>query len=399
MFRTSAAGVAVGCLVLLAPDIAPCQQAPRADNDVTLRAPPTPEQAQPLKRRWFTEWFRDRDYFDPLVAEPRAPQIAFTFPAWANDFQYSVEPGTRLVWEVSLGREIPIFARANFDDATRVFPGSQGFGFWVDVSFHMIEDMGKDPSNPIINTDYRFSLGKVKYYRVISVSKDTSPSMPFPSWKSIAFRGDLYHHESTHLGDEFVIQGQAVHPGFERINVSFEFYDVTGAFNWERGDGLMHTIRGGTTGLIRPSDGYYSDHTLEFPESQQRDVFRSERNFEPYLQYQFFAPHIRTDARTPTEPSFGGSTEQPVRWAFFASADARRRIVLDYSKPTQDLEENTQWSFNVLAGLRSQPGNFRFSIKEFYGRMYYGVNPNGQLRSNKNYWLLGLGVNFAVGDR
>ena len=66
--------------------------------------------------------------------------------------------GNRLAWEVSLGREIPIFTRANFDDATRGLKGSQGFGLWVDVSFHMIEDMGKDPSNPIINTDYRFSL-------------------------------------------------------------------------------------------------------------------------------------------------------------------------------------------------------------------------------------------------
>ncbi len=71
----------------------------------------------------------------------------------------------------------------------------------------------------------------------------------------------------------------------------------------------------------------------------------------------------------------------------------------DYNKASQDVKEDTQWSFNLLAGLRSQPGNFRFSIKEFYGRVYYGVNPNGQLRSIKDYWLVGFGVNFAVGDR
>src|ERR1700752_4618127 len=100
----------------------------------------TSAQTAPVTRHWRNEWFRDRDYYNPLIAEPRAPQIAFTFPAWANEFQYSVEPGTRLVWEVSLGREIPIFARANFDDATQVLKGSQGFGLWVDVSFHMIED-------------------------------------------------------------------------------------------------------------------------------------------------------------------------------------------------------------------------------------------------------------------
>ena len=76
-------------------------------------------QPAPVTRHWRNEWFRDRDYFDPLIAEPRAPQIAFTFPAWIPELEFSVEPGNRLAWEVSLGREIPIFTRANFDDATR----------------------------------------------------------------------------------------------------------------------------------------------------------------------------------------------------------------------------------------------------------------------------------------
>src|SRR5262245_28679492 len=104
---------------------------------ITARAPRA--QPAPVKRDWRREVFRDRDYFDPLIAEPRAPQISFNFPAWSNGFEFSVEPGNRLVWDISLGREIPIFTMTNFDDSTRVFPGSQGLGVWVDVSFHMIE--------------------------------------------------------------------------------------------------------------------------------------------------------------------------------------------------------------------------------------------------------------------
>jgi hypothetical protein len=367
----------------------------------------------PVTRHWRNEWFRDRDYFNPLIAEPRAPQIAFTFPAWTPEFQYSVEPGTRLVWEVSLGREIPIFARANFDDATQVMKGSQGFGLWVDVSFHMIEDMGKDPSNPIVNTDYRFSLGKLKYYRVISVSAPTTGDNPVRRWKSIAIRWDLYHHESTHLGDEFVINGQGAHPDFERQNVSYEFYDIAGAFNWERGDGLLHSIRGGTTGLVKPSHGYYSDHTLMFPVDTQRTVAKSERNFEPYIQYEFHAPHrtkrsadpfgapgaTSAAASAPALQASAGAFEQPTRWAPFVSADLRRRIVLDFNKASDDVKEDTQWSINLLAGIRSQAGNFRFAIKEIYARFYRGVNPHGQLRNDKDFWLVGAGINFAVGDR
>ena len=412
MSRVHCLPVALAALPLLVPGTARAQSVASVDRATPPTAVTRTAQRAPVSRTWRSEWFRDRDYFDPLIAEPRAPQIAFTFPAWTPEFQYSVEPGTRLVWEVSLGREIPIFARANFDDATRGLKGSQGFGVWVDVSFHMIEDMGKDPSNPIINTDYRFSLAKLKYYRVVSVPAPTTGSDPVRRWKSIAVRADLYHHESTHLGDEFVINGQGAHPDFERQNVSFEFYDIAGAFNWERGDGLLHSIRGGTTGLVKPSHGYYSDHTLMFPVETEREVAKSERNFEPYIQYEFHAPHRTKLAADPFGPpatqgspsapglqTGAGAFERPARWAPFVSADLRRRIVLDFKKPSADTKEDTQWSVNLLAGIRSQAGNFRFAIKEIYARFYHGVNPHGQLRNEKDFWLAGFGVNFAVGDR
>ena len=303
--------VALAGVPLLVANPARAQSTPSTDRAVAVGAATGSVQPAPVTRQWRNDWFRDRDFFDPLIAEPRAPQIAFTFPAWIPELEFSVEPGNRLAWEVSLGREIPIFTRANFDDATRGLKGSQGFGLWVDVSFHMLEDMGKDPSNPIINTDYRFSLAKLKYYRVISVSPATTGPNPVRRWKSLAFRADLYHHESTHLGDEFVINGQGAHPGeFERQNVSFEFWDLTGAFNWERGDGLKHSVRGGTTGLVNPSHGYYSDHTLEFPEEARRDVFKSKRNFEPYVQYSSsrrIAPRTRSirSARLAAAPCQG----------------------------------------------------------------------------------------------
>jgi hypothetical protein len=412
MPRVHCLPVALAGAVVLVPGIARAQSVAPVDRVPAPAAVARAAQPAPVARQWRSEWFRDRDYFDPLIAEPRAPQIAFTFPAWTPEFQYSVEPGTRLVWEVSLGREIPIFARSNFDDATRGLKGSQGFGVWVDVSFHMIEDMGKDPSNPIINTDYRFSLAKLKYYRVVSVPPPTTGTDPVRRWKSIAVRADLYHHESTHLGDEFVINGQGAHPDFERQNVSFEFYDIAGAFNWERGDGLLHSIRGGTTGLVKPSHGYYSDHTLMFPVETQREVAKSERNFEPYVQYEFHAPHRTRLASDPfgataapgTQTASAlqagaGAFERPARWAPFVSADLRRRIVLDFNKPSADTKEDTQWSVNLLAGIRSQGGNFRFAIKEIYARFYHGVNPHGQLRNEKDFWLAGIGVNFAVGDR
>ena len=154
-------------------------------------------------------------------------------------------------------------------------------------------------------------------------------------------------------------------------------------------------------GLVKPSHGYYSDHTLEFP--TQRDVVKSERNFEPYIQYQFHAPHrtklfrsrsARRARRATPAPALlqpgAGAFERPARWAPFVSMDLRRRIVLDFNKASADIKEDTQWSVNLLGGIRSQPGNFRFAIKEIYARFYHGVNPHGQLRNQKDYLAGGL---------
>ena len=407
--------VLLASVFVLGPGVARAQSIPRPRvQPPRVPASPAPR-PPPLKRHWRNEWFRDRDYFDPLIAEPRAPQIAFTFPAWIPELRFSVEPGTRLAWEVSLGREIPIFTRANFDDATRVLKGSQGFGLWVDVSFHMIEDMGKDPSNPIINTDYRFSLAKLKYYRVISVSPIAPGAEPIRRWKSIALRGDLYHHESTHLGDEFVINAQGAHPGeFERQNVSFEFYDIAGAFNWERGDGLRHSIRGGTTGPRQAVARLLLGPHARVPGSARRREVEAQLRAVHPVPVLRSAPHEgrrgsrrhaghagrsgRRHARaTPAGPVRARSNGRPggrpsCRWT---SAAHRARL--------QQGERGHQGGHSVVGqSARGYPLAARqlpLAIKEIYARVYHGVNPHGQLRNQKDYWLAGFGVNFAVGDR
>lgn len=60
-----------------------------ADHPSEVRATATSAPPAAVVRTWRDEWFRDRDYFDPLIAEPRAPQIAFTIPAWIPDYQRS----------------------------------------------------------------------------------------------------------------------------------------------------------------------------------------------------------------------------------------------------------------------------------------------------------------------
>jgi len=322
------------------------------------------------------EWLLDKDWFLPLSADPKPPAITFAFPMITDEFEFSQESGKRMTWEVNVGKEIPIFTAQNFTTATPIV-GRWGVGLWVAVSFHVLEELGKDPSNPIINTDYRFSLATIKARRVQKASGRGPNHADY-----LDIKADLWHHESTHLGDEFVL-GAIQNPSFERINVSYEFWDVAGSYEWRRlkrvGDDpfYRHVVRGGLVGVWPYAGGYYSDHTLD---PAGRTIARSKRNLEPYLQYEFWAPH-------------GAKTFAP-----FASVDARYKTVYDYHKASDDVNEDKQWSTNLMAGFRT-PLEAPLSVKEIYARWYYGVNPHGQLRNQRDFTTFGIGINFNIGQR
>ena len=53
--------------------------------------------------------FGERVYFEPLRAEPRAATTVITFPAWSDEVPFVEIGGKRVVWDVSLGKEIPLF--------------------------------------------------------------------------------------------------------------------------------------------------------------------------------------------------------------------------------------------------------------------------------------------------
>src|SRR5687767_14193249 len=100
-----------------------------------------------LARPAGAQLFRDFDWYEPLTAEQRAARIAVNFGA-TDAFEFSVEPGRRFVWDIHLGRELPMIAFVKAVNPSVFRAGEWGVGLWAPVSFHMIEDF-KDPSNPI----------------------------------------------------------------------------------------------------------------------------------------------------------------------------------------------------------------------------------------------------------
>lgn len=305
-----------------------------------------------------TKVFRDSPYYEPLLAEPRPARTMLLIPAWSKEFPDSVESGTRFAWQISLGDELPILTVSDQSIDGPLNSDRWGFGLWIPISFHVIEDF-KDTSNPIVDTDYRFGF-MAKFQKRFETLQ-------------LGVRFVPWNHESTHLGDEYTILASR-DPSFERINVSYE--------NWEYGvslegeglfsDGDTWKMR---TGGRKPwgKDGYYSDHLLG---SEETTLTPSVANFEPSIgmEYRFSEWRGRQS---------------------YVSADTRRQTVYTYHQTAENPEER-QWSLNFQIGRAVPDGTKGVPMKQYFVQFYRGVNPYGQLRSQKNYWSAGIGFVFGI---
>jgi hypothetical protein len=311
--------------------------------------------ATPCIAQTQAKFFADATYYESLLADPRAHRIQILIPGWSDEFPHSVNEGKRFAWQVTLGDELPIVKVSNQESPLPMARGKFGFGLWIPISFHMIEDF-KDTSNPIVDTDYRFGfMTKLQY----GLSDTLRLGVKFVPWI----------HESTHLGDEYVILAQE--GAFERVNVSHE--------DWEYGvslEGDQWKIRHHGT---RPwkKKGYYSDHLLG---SDVATLTPSKKNYEPSFGFEYRISRVRWKTRR-----------------LYVSADTRNKLIYNYHQ-TPENPERRQWSHNLQVGLvqvADVGGEDRSPLKQIFVQVYYGVNPYGQLRSQEDFFSWGIGWVFG----
>jgi len=316
-------------------------------------------------------WLFERHaYYDPLSSEPRAASTKVMFPARSSSVPYAQHPGQSMVWDISVGDEIPVAGWSTSSvhkegDATPA--GSFSLAFYFPLSFHMVEDLGKDDSNPILNTDYRFgSMVKAQW----GLKEKLGHAHFGVRYVPIA-------HESTHLGDEFTLHAtQIFGNNFQRVNVSYQYWELGGSFepNFLADDRLQTKFRGG---LIHESFhkgiGWY-DSALIQPVGGT--VTLSKRNIEPYLGAEIFLTPADIDQH---------------KYGPFLSLDVRDRTVYGYNRPSQAIDEATEVSVNALIGYKHVQDGARIR-PSYYLRYYHGVNPAGQFRSQDNYQLYGFGI-------
>ena len=299
----------------------------------------------------------DRLYYEPLIAEQRAARIFLLFPGYSSRFPHSEEGDERFAWQVTMGREIPIFGWQSERIALQRFgPGKWGIGLWIPISFHVIEDF-RDESNPIVDTDYRFGL-MAKFQRGLTDR----------SWLSLRFVP--WAHESTHLGDEYTILASK-RPDFERINVSYEYKEYGISYERSYGRSSLLTLRHGGIWLWG-DDGYYSDHLLG---DETPSLSPSTNNYEPSFGIEYRLPRRNRTGRQ-----------------FIASLDLRHRLQYSFHHPASG-EEKRRATWTVAAGRAAVEGDRRF-LRSYFGYVTRGVNPFGQLREQYPFWAAGIGWIF-----
>jgi hypothetical protein len=305
-------------------------------------------------------WFAsDRLYYEPLLAEQRAARMSVLFPAWSSEFPHSVKPGTRFAWQVTMGREIPAWGmQSNSAGLERLGEGHWGFGVWIPISFHVIEDF-EDESNPIVDTDYRF--GTMLKFQA-GLPKQWTLSARFVPWA----------HESTHLGDEYTILAQRK-PGFERVNVSYEYKEYGISFERDFGassDGLVTLRHGGI--WLWGDDGYYSNHLLGDPTPT---LSASQKNYEPSAGFEY------------RHPRRGRAGRQ-----YIASVDLRWRLQYSFHHPVSGPERRRP-TLTLALGRTALQGDRR-AIRSYFLYFTHGVNPFGQLREQYPFRAAGIGWTF-----
>lgn len=305
--------------------------------------------------QWWS--FEDRRYYDALIAGVREPHLSALLASGTPiEFERS-DDDPRIVGDIDVGVEMPIVGWEQKDTLSGRLPQHAfGTGLWIPIDFHVIQDL-HDPSQPIVDTDYRFGL-------MLKAQYGLAPTQ----WLSARVH---LGHESTHIGDEFSIAGKRkFHDTFERIDVSWEYVDA--GLLYERIDGkTLSSIRGGVTANLRGS--YYATDPDSVTESARGPVIPSHNRKDPYL-----------GAEVRREEVLG-------RWDIYGSAELRYRSVYDYHRPSRDTPEERELSINVIAGMKINGANKASPFVRFYR----GVNPHGQFRNQKHYREIGIGVRLV----
>lgn len=263
------------------------------------------------------------------------------------------------------------------------------------ASAHLWMDISEPTTSPVVNTDYRVAAPTFTFLHRLQGEE----KVPFLRNYSIQFCP--FKHESTHIGDEMVLQRADKGYALRRVNVSYNYAELDVTLN-EPEDRYTqtHTFRVGVLVLLNPKHGWY------FIDSRDGDVNNIASNqpvhlnpnglperygpsgmpFEMWLQYQY------------------QSSCSPHGFQAIVSAEVRNRARYGYSltetmhvdAPREAKADPRRFTYSVFVGARYNMPHYDgyFSRIAAGVRAYHGNCPYGMFRSVDNFSSIGFSIVF-----
>lgn len=238
---------------------------------------------------------------------------------------------------------------------------------WLDLFEHI--------TAPVVNADWRISLPVWTFMHRTNMGFMRNYSVSFAPFK----------HESTHVGDEVVLQHVDHKFPLRRVNVSYNYSEYVFTVN-EAEDFRQecHTLRIGLMLLWNWKKGWY------FIDATDGDASLAQPRMSPweaYLQYQYQSPTSKHGFQA------------------VVAAEIRNRTLYGYPvfewNETEGMSYELQsekrvFTYNIFVGARfcnpRYDGYFsRFALGV---RAYHGNCPYGQFRNHKNYNHIGVSIVF-----
>ncbi len=317
-----------------------------------------------MKKRDFGQ-YSWADHYAPIV------NLGIGWMAALPDYDLSLENRKFApVAEPILGTQIPIYY---YSDENKKMALS------VPISFSVWFDYTETRTSPILNTDYRFAVIEFNYSQKTRNSK----------LKNIGFRIIPFFHESTHIGDELLLNNFLDSIPRARINVSYEAFDLSVLLNDAYGEKIKnHSLRIGARILFNSTKGYYTVDSLE--SSPGFKYVPSNRWAEPYLQYQYQNPD-------------GWLSNKKMMFVF--STDLSLRVRYGYSFYLEDSDgkltyyepgEAYHFCSNNLIGWKFLNSKNEVSDVGIFIKLYMGINPHGQFRNIPLYPWCGINIIYDL---
>jgi len=306
------------------------------------------------------KFFKWENITQNLISDMYKPQVSVSL-YYSEGYKYKYSEGATPHLDINMGQEFPIISFGNnfSRDTDGDMAGDWIFAYWMSINFNVFWDFLGDNS-PIVNTDYRFHLFRLKFAYILE-----------NDLKVYAFLGG--GHESTHLGDEFVINARKKYGNeFNRINVSWEYLDSyigIGDKNnkWDIQVGFFIPY------YLTSDDSFYSIDPIESPNG---DILSTISDVESCFiggQYTFLKIWDN--------------------WDLFISTDLRRRTQFTYS----EINEKKVNCINLNSGFLYRHESTRLPVMGISFRYYNGINPHGQFRDEPDFIHFGLNIFLLMG--